>query len=95
MTSGYRVVDSFGVMVHGIRVYMKNRFVWLKKRKNPKHLIEDVNPSRSLLCEAKQRSSMRSKNESSRGASKQRSPSTKTRDDVGFYQFTWKKKHHH
>ena len=38
-------------------------------------LIDDVNPSRSLLCEAEQRS-MRSKNDSSRGASKRRSPPT-------------------
>ena len=30
-------------------------------------LIDDVNPSRSLLCEAKQRLLMRSKNDSSRG----------------------------
>ena len=54
-------------------------------------MIDDVNPSRSLLCEAEQRSLMRSKNDSSqarsndssrskndssRGASKRRSPPT-------------------
>ena len=52
------------------------RGIVLRSRQKLLTLIDDVNPSRSLLCETEQRTLMRSKNDCSRGASKRRSPPT-------------------